>query len=182
MTIRTNLGAGSMWRSAAGATAAAIVLTSLPLSVLAASPSAAGVRHRSSVSAARNKRDDKSFHYKGTIGVGHRIVATINLNCRDKYRSHGYVARRPGDPESIFNRPDVQSNLTGGKSGGVTNWAPTASVQWPHPTPGSRLATAIRVTVQANQTRTPVDYDVTIWCGPQAGAGGRHSGAWIIVG
>jgi hypothetical protein len=137
------------------------------------------------LSAARRNRDEKKFEYKGVVGVGHKVAATINLNCRDQFNGGGrsviaHVARRPGDPQSVFSRPYVQSNVTGGSSGGVTTWSPTASVSWGRI--GSRLATAIRVTVSANQHRRAVHYDVTITCTPWISEGSKHPGAWVIAG
>ncbi|HEX4162069.1 MAG TPA: hypothetical protein VHZ05_06200, partial [Acidimicrobiales bacterium] len=162
MTRRANGGAERGRWHIAGATACGVALACLAPLVLSAPPSAAGVRHARALSAARRNRDEKKFEYKGVVGVGHKLAATINLNCRDRFNGGGrsviaHVARRPGDPQSVFSRPYVQSNLSGGSSGGVTAWSPTASVSWGRI--GSRLATAIRVTVSANQHRA-VHYDV----------------------
>lgn len=185
MAARTGGGTGRARCHGAGVAAIGVVLACVAPLVLSVPPSGAGVRHASHSLAARRNRDEKKFEYKGVVGVGHKLAATINLNCRDKFNGGGrsviaHVARRPGDPESVFSRAYVQSNLAGGGSGGVTTWIPTASVSWGHI--GSRLATAIRVTVSANQHRRAVHYDVTITCTPWISEGSKHPGAWVIAG
>lgn len=193
--MKTRTRAGSRLARRPRASAGAVTLVALTLLGLSAPTSAAGPRHRASVGTAQRKPRntkaeyprDKKFEYKGVVGGSMPILAKINVNCGDKFTDHlgrprGYVARRPGDPNSVLNHPHVQSNLKGGDSGGVTTWAPTASVRWPDRRIGSRLATAIRVDVQANQTRRPVDYDVVVWCADAIYPGKHTSGAWIIVG
>lgn len=195
MKTRTRAGTRPARRYRAQATVSAVTLAALALLGLSTPAGASGPRHRASVATVQRKPNntkaeyprDKKFEYKGVVGGSHPILARFSVNCGDKFKDHlghprGYVAKRPGDPNSVLNHPHVQSNLNGGGSGGVTTWVPTASVPWPDRRIGSRLATAIRVNVQANQTRRPADYDVVVWCADAIYPGKHTSGAWIIVG
>ena len=124
----------------------------------------------------QNDRSEGSVHFEGNLSGDHPIEQ-LDVDCTqvagpvDGGHYH-YVARDPSYSQTIFDEPRIDANVSSGAT-----WAAvrTASIAWGHV--GSRIATAIRVTVQSTNTQFPnASYKFDVWCAF------ADEDAWIVAG
>jgi hypothetical protein len=107
--------------------------------------------------------------FSGTVNAGQTKETTVDCT---QATDGGYVARSPGDPQSVFDSPRIE-----GKASSEVSVSSTATnvVTWGHLF--SRLATAVHFSVYgpSGDRAASGDYDYKIYCTSD------QNSAWIIA-